>query len=173
VIGEEGEQHGVIELQEALRLAREAGMDLVEVDPSSNPPVCKIMDFGKFKYRQKKKQHQAQRHHTAEIKEIRLKPKTEEHDMDHKIRHAAQFLADGDKVLVSMKFWGREMAHIDLGRALMKRFSEQLADVAKIERDATMEGRNMTLMLAPKAPAPAHKPAPEKTEKPDAKNENP
>lgn len=149
VIGDDGEQLGIIERDEALRRANEAGLDLVEVAGNVRPPVCRIMDFGKFKYRQAKKT-QKSKAHEVHIKEVRIRPKTEAHDRDTKIKHARQFLEDGDKVLVNMLFRGREMAHLDFATQNMQAFVEQLADVAKVERGPDRQGRRMSLLLAPK-----------------------
>jgi len=141
-------------VEEALRSAREAGLDLVEVDPNGSPPVCKIMDYGKHKYRQKKRQHQStQKQHTAQIKGVRLFPKTERHDLEHKARRAAEFLQHGDKVLVFMRFWGRWLAHVDHGETVMADFARMLEDKAKVEQGPRMDGRRMSMMLAPLPPA--------------------
>jgi len=137
--------------EEAMRRAREAGLDLVEVAPDAKPPVCKIMDYGKFKYEQKKKAHSAKtKQKVTHIKELRLRPKTEEHDLMVKIKKAKEFLSAGDRVQVNMLFKGREMAHIDLGKTLLERFGVEIADVGKVERPAILDGRRMTLVLVPK-----------------------
>lgn len=150
LVGVEGEQHGLMLTEEAVRRAREAGLDLVEVAPDASPPVCKIMDYGKFKYEQKKKAHQARsKQKVVELKELRLRPKTEEHDLLIKVRKAREFIEEGDRVQINMMFKGREMAHIDLGKALLKRFATELVEVAKVERPAILEGRRMTLLLVP------------------------
>ena len=153
VIGDNGEQLGILERDAALRMAGEAGLDLVEVAPDVRPPVCRMMDFGKFKYRQAKKSHKS-KSHEVRIKEIRIRPKTEAHDRDTKIRQAKGFLEDGDKVTVNMLFRGREMAHLDFAAQNMQAFVEQLAEVATVERGPTREGRRMLLYLAPKKKAP-------------------
>jgi translation initiation factor IF-3 len=135
-------------IEEAVRRSREAGLDLVEVAPDASPPVCKIMDYGKYKYEQKRKVHQARaKQKIVQLKELRLRPKTEEHDLLIKVRKAKEFLDDGDRVQVNMMFKGREMAHIDLGKALLDRFAVELGDAAKVERPAILEGRRMTLLL--------------------------
>jgi translation initiation factor IF-3 len=149
VIGENGEQLGILERDEALRLANEAGLDLVEVAGNVRPPVCRIMDFGKFKYRMAKKTAKSKAHE-VHIKEIRIRPKTEAHDRDTKIKHAREFLEAGDKVLVNMIFRGREMAHLEFATQNMQAFVEQLADVAKVERGPDRMGRRMILILTPK-----------------------
>lgn len=152
VIGENGEQLGIIERDEAMRIATDAGLDLVEVAPNVRPPVCRIMDFGKFKYKQAKKTHKS-KSHEVKLKEIRIRPKTEEHDRDTKIRQTRDFLEAGDKVMVNMLFRGREMAHVDFATQNMMAFVEQLADVATVERGPSREGRRMILILLPKKKA--------------------
>ena len=149
VIGENGEQLGVMERDAALRMAGEAGLDLVEVAADVRPPVCRMMDFGKFKYRLAKKTHKS-KSHEVKIKEIRIRPKTEAHDRDTKIRRAKEFLENGDKVVVNMLFRGRELAHLDFATQNMQAFVAQLAEVGVVERPAHREGRRMTLLLAPK-----------------------
>lgn len=150
VIDEEGNQLGEIDRDEALRLADEKGLDLVEVAPNVRPPVCRLMDFSKHRYRQSKKR---QKQHTLAMKEIRLRPKTDEHDLEVKIKKARQFLDKGHKVLINLMFRGREMAHIDFAEQNMKRIVEALSDISKVETPARMHGRRMNLLLAPlKAP---------------------
>jgi translation initiation factor IF-3 len=153
IIGENGEQLGVMDRDAALRMATDAGMDLVEVAADVRPPVCRMMDFGKFKYRQAKKTHKT-KSHEVKIKEIRIRPKTDVHDRDTKIRQAKGFLEAGDKVTVNMMFKGREMAHMDFAQQNMKAFVDQLAEVGLVERGPTREGRRMMLFLAPKKKAP-------------------
>jgi len=136
--------------EEALRRAREAGLDLVEVAPEAKPPVCKVMDYGKFKYEQKKKAHQAKsKQKVTQLKELRLRPKTEPHDLLVKVKKAKEFLAEGDRVQINMLFKGREMAHIDVGKSLLERFAVEVVEVGKVERPAILEGRRMTLLLVP------------------------
>lgn len=149
VIGEQGEQHGIMLTSEALALAENAGLDLVLVSPDSDPPVARIMDYGKFKYLQKKRQHE-HRKHQPQLKELRLRPKTEEHDLQVRIRQARGFLERGDRVLVVVMFRGREMAHVELGRANLARFFEAVQDLAKMEKEPTLEGRRMTMLLVKK-----------------------
>ncbi len=149
VIGEKGEQLGILERDEALNLAAEAGLDLVEVAPNDRPPVCRIMDYGKFKYRQSKRTHKG-RHHEVHMKEIRIRPKTQAHDRDFKIQRARSFLENGDKVTVNMLFRARELSHLDYARQNMLAFVEQLADIAKVERGPDRLGRRMILILTPK-----------------------
>lgn len=150
VIGVDGEQLGIIERDDALQRAADAGLDLVEVAPHVRPPVCKIMDFGKFKYEQSKKSHKSRaKSHEVRLKEIRIRPKTEAHDRDFKIRRARDFLEDGDKVMVNMLFRGRELSHLDYAEQNMKAFVDELADVATVERGPSREGRRMILILNP------------------------
>jgi len=150
LIDAEGRQLGLMITPEALRLAREGGFDLVEVAPDASPPVCKIMDYGRFKYQQKKKAHQAKtKQKVAQLRQLRLRPKTEQHDLMFKVKKARQFLDEGDRVQVNMLFRGREMAHIELGKDLLERFAEEVADLGKVEKSASLEGRRMTLMLVP------------------------
>jgi len=140
-----------VETRDALNRAREAGLDLVEVAPQSSPPVCRIMDYGKWKYSQSKKERKskAQRHET-ELKEIRIKtPKIGDHDLEIKIHHAREFLERGDRVQFGLRFRGRELAHIDEGQKVFTRIKEELEDVGKVEQDFRREGRRITMMLAP------------------------
>ncbi|MHB8845872.1 MAG: translation initiation factor IF-3 [Nitrospirota bacterium] len=152
VIASEGEQLGVLPLREALQKAEEAGLDLVEVAPTAVPPVCRIMDFGKYKYEMNKKAHESKKHQTViAVKEIKLRPRTDDHDVAFKTNNIKRFLAGGDKVKVSIMFRGREMAHPELGRALLEQIVKDLQEVAVVEQMPRMEGRNMYLMLAAKA----------------------
>ena len=137
--------------RDALTRAQEAGLDLVEVAPTANPPVCRIMDFGKYKYEQAKRERSAhKKSKTSEIKGMRLSPKIGEHDLQVKTRAVSGFLRDGDKVRVSMWFRGREMAHPNVGEQILRRMAQQLADVGVVERPPIMEGRNMIMILTPK-----------------------
>ncbi len=149
MISAEGGQLGIIPTEEALGLAREAGLDLVEVAPNEKPPVCRIMDFGKFKYQQKKKQHKTHVHQTK-IKEIRLRPKTGEHDIEFKVNQARNFLQHKDKVIVSVVFRGRELAHIDEGQRVMKNILVQLDTVGKVDSPPQQMGRRLVCTLSPK-----------------------
>ena len=149
LIDAEGRQVGIVVTEEARRMATEAGMDLVEVAPDARPPVCKIMDFGKYKCEQRKK-HTGHKVHHARLKEVRLRPKTEEHDYEVKLRHAKEFLAKGDKVQICLMFRGREIVHKDRGEALLQRFITDLADLAKVERSGPYEGKRMTVLLTHK-----------------------
>jgi translation initiation factor IF-3 len=150
LIDAEGRQVGIVPTDEARRLAIEAGKDLVEVAPDGRPPVCKIMDYGKYKYEQKKKQHGGKKVHHARLKEIRLRPKTEDHDYDVKLRHAKEFLAKGDKVQICLMFRGRELVHKARGEEVLQRFIADLQDLAKVERSGPYEGKRMTVLLARK-----------------------
>jgi translation initiation factor IF-3 len=150
LIGVNGEQLGVVPTSQAMEMAREANLDLVEVAPQERPPVCKIMDYGKFRYQQSHKQKKAKTHQ-QKLKEIRVRPKTGEHDVETKVNQARKFLEHKDKVLLYVLFRGRELQHIEEGRRIIQGMLERLADLAKIERAPTMEGKRMTAMLAPKA----------------------
>ena len=149
MIGADGGQLGIITTDEALGIARESGLDLVEVAPNEKPPVCRIMDFGKFKYQQKKKHHKTHVHHTK-IKEVRLRPKTGEHDIDFKVAQARNFLTHKDKVIVSVVFRGREMAHIEEGQRVMQAVVKQLEEISKVEAPPQQMGRRLSCTLAPK-----------------------
>ena len=149
VIGADGSQLGIIPTDEALSVARDSGLDLVEVAPNEKPPVCRIMDFGKFKYQQNKKHHKTHVHH-SKIKEIRLRPKTGDHDIEIKVHQARNFLLNKDKVVVSVVFRGREMAHIEEGQRVMKAIVTKLDDIAKVEANPQQMGRRLTCTLAPR-----------------------
>ena len=152
LIGNEGEQLGIMSAEEALRIATEQDLDLVKIAPGSNPPVCKIMDYGKFRFEQTKKEKDAKKNQRViEIKEIRMSPGIDVGDFNTKLKNAQKFLADGNRVKVSVRFRGREMAHTEIGRDLLTKFAEQCAEVANMEKAAKMEGRNMSIFLAPKA----------------------
>jgi translation initiation factor IF-3 len=151
LINENGDQLGIKALDDAKQIAREAKLDLVEVAPQAEPPVCKLMDFGKFKYAQKKRMHDARaHHHRQQTKEVRLHPKTQDHDLEFKANHARKLVALGDKIQVNVFFKGREMAHRELGYAVLEKFASYLEDITKVEREAKMEGRRMVMILAPK-----------------------
>jgi len=139
----------VINTDEALARAREAELDLVEVAPNERPPVCRIMDYGKFKYQQKKRQHRGHSHQ-SKIKEIRVRPKTGEHDIETKVNHAREFLGHKNKVVVSVIFRGREIAHIEEGQRVIEQVIGRLEDVAKVEKNPSMEGKRMTAIVAPR-----------------------
>ena len=151
VISDSGEQLGVLTIEEALAAAEERGLDLVEVAATARPPVVKIMDYGKFKFEEAKAARAAKKkQHVIDIKEVKFRPGIDDNDFDFKTRHMREFLAEGDKVKVTMMFRGRQMARIDLGKAVLDRVAAALADVGKIEFDARLEGRNMTMVIAPK-----------------------
>jgi len=150
LIGVQGEQLGVVPTAQALEMAREAQLDLVEVAANERPPVCKILDFGKFRYQQSRKGTKT-KPHQQKLKEIRVRPKTGEHDIETKINQARRFLEHKDKVLLNVLFRGRELQHIDEGRRIIVSMVEKLGDLAKIEKAPSMEGKRMTAMLAPKA----------------------
>ncbi len=152
VIDPEGRQLGIMPLVEALRAAANAELDLVEVSPKSDPPVCRIMDFGKFKYQQSKKAHDAKKKQAiVHLKEVKLRPKTEEHDLEFKLRHIERFLKEGNKTKVTIIFRGREISHPDLGKQMMERIAEQTKEWGKIEQPAKFEGRNYVMILAPQS----------------------
>jgi translation initiation factor IF-3 len=151
VISDAGEQLGVLPVEEALALAEERGLDLVEVAPMARPPVVKIMDYGKYKFEEAKAARAAKKkQHVIQIKEVKYRPGIDDHDFDFKTRHAREFLQEGNKVKVTMMFRGRQVARVDLGRAVLDRVAKALADVGKIEFDAKLEGRNMTMVIGPK-----------------------
>src|SRR5690242_16048752 len=145
------EQLGIMPTHEALRLAEEKGLDLVEISPRAFPPVCRIMDFGKFKYEESKKKQQTRRKaSTVETKEIKFRPKTEEHDMDFKVKHVRRFLEEGNKVRLAVVFRGREITHPQTGMAVLNRVVERCNDIATVEATPNMEGRRMIMVIAPK-----------------------
>ena len=151
VIDSEGQQVGIMPRDEALALAVEAGLDLVEIQPNVDPPVCRIMDFGKFRFEQQKRSHAARKKtRQVEIKEVKLRPTTDSGDYNIKLRNLRRFLADGDKVKVTIRFRGREMAHQELGEAMVKRIAADIAEEAVVEQYPRMEGRLMVMMVAPK-----------------------
>ena len=150
-IGAEGENIGVITTVEGLRLAAEVGLDLVEISPNAEPPVCKILDFGKFKYEAQKRKNEARKKQkTIEVKEIKFRPNIEQHDYDVKMRSLNKFIDEGDKVKVTLRFRGREMAHQELGLEVLKRVQEEMDEKAKVEQRPNMEGRQMVMVLAPR-----------------------
>jgi translation initiation factor IF-3 len=150
LIGAQGDQLGIVPITEALRIAQEEQTDLVEVAPQADPPVCRLMDYGKFLYEQSKKERESRKSQKqTEIKEIRLRPKTGEHDIAFKLRDARRFLQRGAKVKVRIRFRGREITHPELGRALLNRVAEELSDVAVVEQAGRMEGHTMLMVLGP------------------------
>lgn len=151
VIDETGEMRGVMSLDDALALAEQADLDLVNVSPNAEPPVCKILDYGKFRYEQQKKEKAAKKNqHVTEIKEIRLSPSIEDHDVDVKAKTAIKFLQDGDKLKVSLRFRGRERDYTQLGYEVMQKFAEIVSDYGVIEKEPKMEGRRMNMFMGPK-----------------------
>ncbi len=150
MIGAEGENVGVVTPTRAMAMAAEVGLDLVEISPNATPPVCKIMDFGKFKYEQQKRESEARKKQKViEVKEVKLRPGTDDHDFQRKVRDAVRFLENGDKVKVTLRFRGREMAHQNLGRELLERVAEEIKEIGKIENMPKMEGRQMIMMIGP------------------------
>lgn len=151
MIGPDGAQLGIMSPEEALQKARSVGLDLVEVAPLAKPPVCRILDYGKYRYEQSKKAREAKKKQVViQIKEIKLRPKTDEHDFKFKARHVERFLRSGNKAKITMMFRGREMVHTELGRRLLDRLADALKDVAQLEQPPKLEGRNMTMVLGPK-----------------------
>ncbi|QPH56083.1 translation initiation factor IF-3 [Pontivivens sp. MT2928] len=150
LIGADGEQIGVVSPRRGLELAEEAGLDLVEISPNATPPVCKIMDFGKFKYEQQKRESEARKKQkTIEVKEVKFRPNTDTHDYDVKMRNVTKFLGNGDKVKVTLRFRGREMAHQELGRDLLNRVAGDVEGLGKIDNMPKVEGRQMVMMISP------------------------
>ena len=151
VIGADGSQVGIIPTHEALKLADEQGLELVEVNPRAAPPVCKIMDFGKFKYETSKKEKASRRHQsTVVIKEIKLRPKTDDHDLDFKVKHIRRFLSEGNKARLVVIFRGREIVHPETGQAMLKKVVELTSDIAMVEQPPMMEGRRMLMIISPR-----------------------
>ncbi|WP_438826267.1 translation initiation factor IF-3 [Ruegeria atlantica] len=150
LIGAEGENVGVVHPAKAMQMAADAGLDLVEISPNANPPVCKIMDFGKFKYEQQKRESEARKKQKViEVKEVKFRPNTDTHDYDVKMRNVFKFLENGDKVKVTLRFRGREMAHQNLGRELLERVAADTKEIGKVENMPKMEGRQMIMMIGP------------------------
>lgn len=157
VIDPEGKQLGILPLVEALRTAAQYDLDLVEVSPKSEPPVCRIMDYGKFKYQQSKKAHEAKKKQSiVHLKEVKFRPKTEEHDFQFKLRHIERFLKEGNKTKVTVIFRGRELAHPEMGKTIMERIIEEMKAYGKVEQIPKFEGRNFVMVLAP---LPSQKPS--------------
>jgi translation initiation factor IF-3 len=152
LIDADGQNHGVVSKIEALERAREAGLDLVEVSPDANPPVAKILDYGKFKYQEQKKAAEARKKQkTVEVKEIKMRPNIDDHDYNVKMKSMERFFGEGDKVKVTLRFRGREMAHQQLGRELLLRVKADTEEIAKVESEPRLEGRQMVMVLAPRA----------------------
>ena len=151
LIGSGGEQLGIMSPAEALRIADEQGLDLVKISPQAVPPVCKLMNYGKFRFEQSKKEKEARKNqHVVEIKEIRMSPGIDIGDFNTKLKNAQKFIADGNRVKVSVRFRGREMAHTDIGKDLLERFAQQCAETANLDQAAKLEGRMMSIFLSPK-----------------------
>ena len=152
LISNDGEQLGIVSAAQAQKLAAEKNLDLVKIAPQAKPPVCKIMDYGKYRFEQSKREKEAKKNQRViEIKEIRLSPNIDVHDFDTKVGHARKFLSAGNKTKVSIRFRGREMTHTDLGLTIMAQFAEMCADIASVEMPAKLEGRQMLMFLAPKS----------------------
>ena len=166
LIGDGGEQLGIMSSAEALKIAEERELDLVKIAPGSNPPVCKIMDYGKFRFEQTKKEKEAKKNQRViEIKEIRMSPGIDTNDFNTKLKNGQKFLADGNRLKVSVRFRGREMAHTEIGAELLKDFAAKCADIANMDKAPKLEGRNMSMFLSPKPVTPAKKPAKPKAPK--------
>ncbi len=151
LIGDDGEQKGIMPVEQAIAQAESLGLDLVEVAPNARPPVCRIMDYGKFKYEGARKARKAKKkQHTVQVKEVKFRPGIEEHDFEFKLRHARRFLDEGNKVKATMMYRGRQITHAEIGRDVLLRVAQELEDIAKIEAHPNLEGRNMTMILAPK-----------------------
>ncbi len=150
MIGADAEQLGILQRNDALQMAKEQGLDLVEVSPNAEPPVCRIMDYGKFKYEQQKKKQEAKKNQTVvQIKEIKVRPKTDDHDYETKVRHIRRFLEQGDRCKVSVFFRGREIVHKDRGETILDRIIEDTKDIGKVEQEARAEGRILQMLLVP------------------------
>jgi translation initiation factor IF-3 len=152
VIAPDGEQVGILPVERALEIAEEQGLDLVEVAPTARPPVCRIMDYGKFRYEEQRQAREARKkQHHVQLKEVKMRPGIEDHDFEFKVRHARKFLIDGNKVKLTMMFRGRQMAHPEFGRQVLDRVFQELQDVSKVESNPVLEGRSMVMVLAPLA----------------------
>jgi translation initiation factor IF-3 len=173
LIDEEGTQVGIVPTREALDMARERGLDLVEVAPNAIPPVCRLMDYGKFRYEQSRKERESRRNqHVVELKEVRIRPKIDDHDLETKGRQAAKFLDGGDKVKMTVTFRGREMAHPDIGKGLLDQLADMLRPHGSIEQTPRLEGRAMTMMLNPLRPKAAPHEREGGSQREEAKAEN-
>ena len=151
LVSEEGEQLGIMSAREALEKAIERDLDLVKISPNATPPVCKLMDYGKFKFEQTKREKEARKNqHVVEIKEVRMSPGIDVNDFNVKLRNAQKFLAEGNRVKVTVRFRGREMAHTDIGKGLLLKFAEQCGEVATLDKDPKLDGRHMSIFLSPK-----------------------
>lgn len=173
LIDEEGNQVGIIPTREALEMARERGVDLVEVAPNAIPPVCRLMDYGKFRYEQSRKERESRKNqHVVELKEVRIRPKIDDHDLETKGRQAAKFLDAGDKVKLTVTFRGREMAHPDIGKGLLDQLADLLRSHGSIEQTPRLEGRAMTMMMNPLRPKAAPHEREGGSQREEAKAEN-
>jgi translation initiation factor IF-3 len=180
VVSEDGEAFGVMDTRDAIAKARQMGLDLVEIAPTAKPPVCKLIDYGKFLYEQKKKAHEAKKKQvTVQVKEIKFRPATDDHDYDYRMKHAREWLEDGDKVRAAIAFRGREMSHRELGAKILARLTGDLSDIAEVEVAPKMEGYQMFTIFHPKksmaelrkaAPAPKEKESPAEKERPAEKD---
>lgn len=151
LVGEDGEQLGIMSAREALEKAAEQSLDLVKISPTAVPPVCKLMNYGKYRFEQQKREKEARKNqHVVEIKEVRMSPGIDVNDFNVKLRNAQKFLAEGDRVKVTVRFRGREMAHTDIGRGLLLKFAEQCTEVAVLDKDPKLDGRHMSIFLSPK-----------------------
>ena len=169
LISEDGEQLGIMSAAEALKIAEEHEMDLVKIAPNSKPPVCRIMDYGKFRFEQTKKEKEAKKNqHTIDIKEIRMGPSIGDNDFNTKLKNGMKFLADGDRLKVTVRFRGREMAHTEIGEVLLNDFATRCAEIAVLDKAPKLEGRNMTIFLSPKPVTPPKKPGKPKQPKQQA-----
>ena len=158
LIGEDGEQLGIMSAHSAMQIAIEKDLDLVKIAPGSNPPVCKIMDYGKYRFEQGKREKEARKNQRViEIKEIRMSPSIGENDFLVKLRNGQKFLSDGDRVKVTVRFRGREMAHTNIGEQLLRDFADKCAEIANLDKQPRLEGRNMSIFLSPKPQTPARK----------------
>jgi translation initiation factor IF-3 len=175
VIAEEGEQLGVMAVQDAIREARNRGLDLVEVAPTAQPPVCRIIDFGKFQYEQKKKANEAKKKQvTITVKEVKFRPGTDVHDYDYRMKHAREWLQEGDKVKATIWFRGREMTHRELGARILEKLEKDLADVGEVEARPRMEGNQMFIILGPKKhKGGAHAPGEARSQESGVKSQEP
>ena len=151
LVSSDGRQLGIMSSRDALSVAAKAGLDLVKISPKANPPVCKVMDYGKYRFEQSKREKEARKNqHVIEVKEIRMSPSIGENDFNTKLKNAQKFLRDGDRVKVTVRFRGREMAHTNIGEQLLRKFAEQCAELANLDKQPKLEGRNMSMFLSPK-----------------------
>lgn len=167
LISSDGQQLGIMSSRDALAVAAKAGLDLVKISPKATPPVCKVMDYGKYRFEQSKREKEARKNQRViEVKEIRMSPSIGENDFLVKLKNGQKFLADGDRVKVTVRFRGREMAHTNIGEELLRDFAAKCAELANLDKQPKLEGRNMSIFLSPKPQAPAKKPAKPKEERP-------